>query len=50
MDISQLDAIIESSVGQGMISMGQYAKKLIEKGIIHPKDVERIFKSKEESL
>lgn len=50
MDISQLDAIIESSVGQGMISMGQYAKKLIEKGIIHPKDVERIFKNKEESL
>lgn len=50
MDLSQIDSTIESSTGQGMISMQQYAKKLLEKGIVHQKDVERIFRHKEDTL
>lgn len=50
MDLNQIDSTIESSNAQGMISMKQYAKKLIEKGIIHEKDVEWIFKNTEETL
>lgn len=44
MDLSQVDATIESSNATGMISMPQYAKKLIDKGLINSKDVERLFK------
>lgn len=50
MDIQQVDSIIESSNTQWMISMEQYAKKLIDKWIIHQKDVDRIFKDKEETI
>lgn len=47
-DISQIDATIESSTANGMISMKQYAQKLLDKGIILAKDVERLIKEKEE--
>ena len=43
-DISQVDATIESSTASGMISMDQYAKKLIDKGAINAKDVEWMLK------
>ena len=43
-DISQVDATIESSTASGMISMDQYAKKLIDKGVINTKDVEWMLK------
>ena len=43
-DISQVDTTIESSTASGMISMDQYAKKLIDKGAINAKDVEWMLK------
>ncbi|HRX63545.1 MAG TPA: PilT/PilU family type 4a pilus ATPase [Candidatus Absconditabacterales bacterium] len=48
-DIDQIDSIIETSNMIGMITLKQYAKNLVEKGIVDPKDVERLIaqKSKE---
>lgn len=48
MDLSQIDSTIESSTAQGMISMAQYARKLVDKGLIHQKDVEWLFKRSQE--
>jgi Tfp pilus assembly pilus retraction ATPase PilT len=38
--------IIETSTQNGMISMKQYAKKLLERDIINQEDVEWIINSK----
>lgn len=46
-DIAQIDATIEGSAANGMISMSWYAKKLIEKGIINEKEVNRLMKREE---
>ena len=43
-DISQIDATIEGSTWSGMISMDQYAKKLIDKWVINEKDIEWMLK------
>lgn len=43
-DINQIDSTIEASTTTGMISMDQYAKKLIDKGAINAKDLEWILK------
>ena len=42
-EIAQLDNIIDTSSLIGMISLKRYAKKLLEKNIIDPKDVEWLF-------
>lgn len=47
MDIAQIDATIETSNPIGMISMQQYAKKLIDRQLINPKDVEHLFRVEE---
>ena len=47
MDFSQVDSTIEASTQIGMISMQQYAKKLLAKNLINPKDVEHLFKSRD---
>ena len=43
-DISQVEALIESSSSLGMISMSQYAKKLTDKWLVHTKEVETVMK------
>ncbi len=45
-DIDQLDNIIESSYTRWMITLKQYAERLIEKNIIDRSDVERLFNDK----
>ncbi len=47
MDIGQVDSTIETSNPIGMISMQQYAKKLIDRQLINPKDVEHLFRVEE---
>lgn len=44
-DISQVEALIESSSSLGMISISQYAKKLVDKGLVHMKEVELVLKA-----
>jgi Tfp pilus assembly pilus retraction ATPase PilT len=46
-DFSQVDSTIEASTSIGMISMQQYAKKLLAKNLINPRDVEHLFKSRD---
>jgi len=43
-EIEQIDNIIETSSLIGMINMEWYAKRLLEKDIIDPKEVERLIK------
>ena len=38
--------IIETSTQNGMISMRQYAKKLLERDIVNPEDVDWLINSK----
>lgn len=45
-EIDQMQNIIETSTQNWMISMRQYAKKLLERDIINPDDVEWIINSK----
>ena len=45
-EIDQMQNIIETSTQNGMISMKQYAKKLLERDIINQEDVERIINNK----
>ncbi len=45
-EIDQMQNIIETSTQNGMISMKQYAKKLLERDIINQEDVEWIINSK----
>ena len=45
MDFSQVDSIIEASQSVWMITMQQYAKKLLWKNLINIKDVEHLFKN-----
>lgn len=45
-DVDQMQNIIETSTQNGMISMRQYAKKLLERDIIKQEDVEQILNSK----
>jgi Tfp pilus assembly pilus retraction ATPase PilT len=47
MDFWQVDSIIEASTSVGMITMQQYAKKLLWKNLINLKDVEYLFKNSE---
>jgi len=47
MDFWQVDSIIEASTSVGMITMQQYAKKLLWKNLINLKDVEHLFKNSE---
>lgn len=47
-DLSQVDAVIESSNAIGMISMPQYAKKLVDKWLINPKDIEWLIRNKDQ--
>ena len=44
MDLAQVDSTIETSPMYGMISMQQYAKKLVDRQLINPKDVEHPFR------
>lgn len=46
-DINQIDSTIEASTTAGMISMDQYAKKLIDKGAINAKDLEWMLKKEQ---
>lgn len=43
MDMPQVHSTIEASNQIGMISLQQYAKKLIEREIITPEEVEWLF-------
>lgn len=45
-EIEQMQNIIETSTQNGMISMKQYAKKLLERDLINPHDVERLMNNK----
>ena len=45
MDFWQVDSIIEASANVWMITMQQYAKKLLWKNLINIKDVEYLFKN-----
>jgi Tfp pilus assembly pilus retraction ATPase PilT len=45
-EIDQMQNIIETSTQNGMISMRQYAKKLIERDIINQNDVEWLLSNK----
>jgi Tfp pilus assembly pilus retraction ATPase PilT len=45
-DVDQMQNIIETSTQNGMISMRQYAKKLLERDIIKQEDVEQILNNK----
>jgi Tfp pilus assembly pilus retraction ATPase PilT len=45
-DVDQMQNIIETSTQNGMISMRQYAKKLLERDIIKQDDVEQILNDK----
>ena len=45
MDFWQVDSIIEASQSVWMITMQQYAKKLLWKNLINIKDVEHLFKN-----
>jgi len=45
-EIDQMQNIIETSTQNGMISMRQYAKKLLERDIINQEDVEWLLNSK----
>jgi Tfp pilus assembly pilus retraction ATPase PilT len=47
MDFWLVDWIIEASNSVGMITMQQYAKKLLWKNLINLKDVEYLFKNAE---
>jgi Tfp pilus assembly pilus retraction ATPase PilT len=41
--VDQIDSIIETSSLIGMINLKKYAQRLIDKQIIDPKEVERLF-------
>jgi Tfp pilus assembly pilus retraction ATPase PilT len=45
-EVDQMQNIIETSTQNGMISMRQYAKKLIERNIINEADVEWLLNNK----
>lgn len=45
-EVDQMQNIIETSTQNGMISMRQYAKRLLEKDIINQEDVEWLLNSK----
>jgi Tfp pilus assembly pilus retraction ATPase PilT len=45
-EIDQMQNIIETSTQNWMISMSQYAKKLIESNLINQQDVDWILNSK----
>jgi Tfp pilus assembly pilus retraction ATPase PilT len=45
-EVDQMQNIIETSTQNGMISMRQYAKKLLERDIINQEDVERLLNNK----
>lgn len=47
MDLGAVDSTIASSTQYGMISMQQYAKKLVDRQLINPKDVEHLFRIEE---
>ena len=47
MEFNQVDSIIEASATTGMVTMQQYAKKLLAKNLINPRDVEHLFKSRD---
>ena len=49
MDLGAVDSTIESSTQYGMISMQQYAKKLVDRQLINPRDVEHLFRIEERS-
>jgi len=48
-EVDQMQNIIETSTQNGMISMRQYAKKLLERDIINQADVEWILNNKSNS-
>ena len=45
-EVDQMQNIIETSTQNGMISMRQYAKKLLERDIINQEDVEWLLNNK----
>ncbi len=45
-EVDQMQNIIETSTQNGMISMRQYAKKLLERDIVNPDDVDWLINSK----
>ena len=45
-EVDQMQNIIETSTQNWMISMWQYAKKLLERGIVNQADIERLLNNK----
>lgn len=45
-EVDQMQNIIETSTQNGMISMRQYAKKLLERDIVNQEDVEWLLNNK----
>ena len=45
-EVDQMQNIIETSTQSGMISMRQYAKKLLERGIVNAEDVDWLINNK----
>ena len=45
-EIEQIPNIIETSSQQGMITMKQYAKKLLERQIINQKETEKLMNNR----
>ncbi|MBR7036756.1 hypothetical protein IKI14_02570 [bacterium] len=45
-EVDQMQNIIETSTQNGMISMRQYAKKLLERDIVNAEDVDWLINSK----
>jgi len=45
-ELDQLNNILETSSQNGMITMKQYAKKLLERGIIDQAEVEKLIKNR----
>ncbi|MCR5412626.1 MAG: hypothetical protein K6E76_06730 [Patescibacteria group bacterium] len=45
-EIDQLHNILETSSQSGMITMKQYAKKLLERGIIDQSEVQRLINNR----
>jgi Tfp pilus assembly pilus retraction ATPase PilT len=45
-EVDQMQNIIETSTQSGMISMRQYAKKLLERGIVNAEDIDWLINNK----
>ena len=48
-EIPQIDSILDTGAQQGMISLVKYAERLVQKGLVDPKDVEWIINARKTS-